>query len=392
MTDPNLSPLIEPPDSVGLAEAAGEWKSAYVHIPFCDRVCPYCDFAVVEGRDDTIGRYLTALSSEIDLEPQWHELDAVFIGGGTPSKLQPGSVAAIVGRLRDRFGFRPGVEISLEANPEDVTPRWASEIVEAGVDRVSLGIQSLDEDILQSLGRRHSPGQARASVAALRRAGIRSVNVDLIFGTPGESIESWSGTVAGALEMEVDHVSTYALTVEPPTALGRAVRAGAPAPDPDDQADKWEMAARMAAGAGFVRYEVSNHARAGHGCRYNLSVWGMGEYLAFGLGAHGFRDGVRTRNVRRLDTYLERVEAGIGAVQGADVVDGWSAELERLMLGARRVAGVRLGPGGERLLANPAGGRLVEAGVIAVRDDRLMVKRPLLTDAVTRTILALDES
>lgn len=383
--------MIERPDSVELAESAGGWKSAYVHIPFCERVCPYCDFAVVEGRDATITRYLAALSSEIDHEPAWAGLDAVFIGGGTPSKLAAAAIAAILGRLGERFGLQPGVEISLEANPEDVTPEWAASMVGAGVDRVSLGVQSLDGDILERLGRRHSPEQARTSVTALRQAGMRSVSVDLIFGTPGESIESWSRTLAGTLETGVDHLSTYALTVEPPTALGRAVRAGAPAPDPDDQADKWELAAEMAHEAGLIRYEVSNHALPGHECRYNLSVWGMGEYLAFGLGAHGFRDGVRTRNVRRLDTYLERVESGIGAVQGSDIVEGWSAELERLMLGTRRAAGVRLGPGGERLVGSPGGVRLIEAGVVVTRGDRLVVERPLLTDAVVRTILSLDE-
>ena len=383
--------MIERPDSVALADSAGAWRSAYVHIPFCDRVCPYCDFAVVEGRDDTISRYLTALSSEIEGEPAWAGLDAVFIGGGTPSKLAPASIAAIVERLRRRFGLEPGVEISLEANPEDVTPEWAESLVEGGVDRVSLGVQSLDPEILGRLGRRHSPEQALASVVTLRRAGMRSVSIDLIFGTPGESIESWSRTVAGTLESGVDHLSTYALTVEPPTVLGRAVRAGAPAPDPDDQADKWELAAEMAQEAGLIRYEVSNHARPGHVCRYNLSVWGMGEYLAFGLGAHGFRDGVRTGNVRRLDTYLERVESGIGAVQGSDIVEGWAAELERLMLGTRRAAGVRLGPGGERLVGSPGGQRLMEAGVVVIHGDRLVITRPLLTDAVVRTILSLEE-
>jgi len=383
--------MIERPDSVELAESAGAWKSAYVHIPFCDRVCPYCDFAVVEGRDDTIGRYLGALLSEIDHQPPCPGLDAVFFGGGTPSKFAPASIVAIIERLRRRFGLEPGVEISLEANPEDITPEWAASLVEGGVDRVSLGVQSLDREVLQRLGRRHSPEQALASVSTLRRAGMRSVSVDLIFGTPGESIESWSGTVAGTLESGIDHLSTYALTVEPPTALGRAVRAGAAAPDPDDQADKWELAAEMAHEAGLIRYEVSNHARPGHACRYNLSVWGMGEYLAFGLGAHGFRDGVRTRNVRRLDTYLERVESGIGAVQGSDIVEGWAAELERLMLGTRRAAGVRLGPGGERLVGSPGGQRLIEAGVVVIHGDRLVVARPLLTDAVVRTILSLEE-
>ena len=187
-------------------------------------------------------------------------------------------------------------------------------------------------------------------------------------------------------------MSTYALTVEPATALGRAVRHGAPAPDGDDQADKWELATAMLNEAGFVRYEVSNHARPGSHCRYNLGVWAQGEYLAFGLGAHRYRDGVRSHNVRRLDTYMDRMERGIGPVQTADPMRGWAAEQERLMLGLRRAAGVRPGRGGVALVQSPHGRRLMEAGVLDLSPDRqrLVVSRPLLTDEVTRAVLDLE--
>ncbi len=377
------------PDSVELAELASSWKSAYLHIPFCEAVCPYCDFAVVAGRDDLSDRYLAALEREIEIEAPWNELDSVFLGGGTPSRVGARSIGRLLKALDRRFGIRPGSEVTLEANPEDIDPESADGLASAGVTRVSLGAQSLDASVLRALGRRHTPEKVASAVEAARAAGVESVSLDLIYGTPGESLESWERTLLGALDLEPDHVSAYALTVEPPTALGRAVRQGAAAPDPDDQADKWEKASRLLAAAGLTRYEVSNHSRPGQACAYNLSVWGMGEYLAFGLGAHGFRDGIRTRRVRRIDTYLRRIESGLGAVQASDRIDGRVWEQERLMVGLRRTAGVEAGQLGAELVESEPGRRLIAAGVLELEGNRLKVARPLLTDEVVRAVLDL---
>ncbi len=367
-------------------------RSAYVHIPFCERVCPYCDFAVVAGRDDVASRFLAAVLREVEEAPIWGPLDAIYVGGGTPSRFV--GIVEIVGALSDRLGLAPGAEVTLEANPEDWSPELARRLRDGGFNRVSFGVQSFDSDVLTALGRRHRPGQALRAIADARDAGIRSISVDLIYGTPGETVASWRTSLEQAVESGADHISTYALTVEPPTELGRAVRAGAAAPDPDDQADKWELAADLLGAAGYLRYEVSNHARPGHACRYNLGVWHRGEYLAFGMGAHGYRDGVRTRHVRRLDTYLDRVERGIGPVQAADRIEGWAAEQERLMLGLRLAEGVTAGPGGVALLGSAEGRRLREAGVLAVAevDGRAMLRvdRPLLTDAAIRIVLGLE--
>ncbi|MGF1664672.1 MAG: radical SAM family heme chaperone HemW, partial [Acidimicrobiia bacterium] len=352
------------PDSAALADAAESFRSAYVHIPFCARICPYCDFAVVEGRSDVVDRYLGAVLREMDDELAWGPLDAVFFGGGTPSSVPPSALGRILIGLEKRFGLAGDAEITLEANPEDWTVERAGALAQFGFTRVSFGAQSFDEAVLASLGRRHGPDDIVRAVEVSRAERFASVSLDLIFGTPSESLASWVATVERAIDLGVDHVSTYSLTVEPTTALGKAVRAGAPAPDPDDQADKWELAVERLGQAGLVRYEVSNHARPGHPCRYNLGVWAQGEYLAFGMGAHGFRNGIRKRNVRRLDTYLDRVESGLGAVQAADTVEGWAAEAERLMLGLRRSAGVLAGEGGAALLASADGRRLVEAGVV----------------------------
>lgn len=377
------------PDSVLVADQASSWAAAYVHLPFCARVCPYCDFAVVAGRDDLIERYVSAVASEIRREDDWRQLGSVYIGGGTPSRVSPTLIGQLIDALDDRFGIEPEAEVSLEANPEDWTPSVAEGLAAHGIERVSFGSQSFDEDVLDHLGRRHDPEQIVSAVTYARAAGVRSVNLDLIFGTPGETISSWSDTLDRAIALEPDHVSCYALTVEPGTELGRAVAKGAPAPDPDLQADFYELACELLAAAGLVRYEVSNWARPGHAVRYNLAVWARGEYLAFGMGAHRFRGDIRSHNRRVLDGYLESIEQGLPPTAGSEVIEGWAAEVERVFLGIRRVAGVVAGHAGSALMNSEEGHRLVAAGVIEWVGDRLLVKRPLLTDHVARALLAL---
>ena len=384
-----MTVALGPPDAPALADTAAAWAGAYVHIPFCARLCPYCDFAVVTGRDGSAQRYVEALRREIAMEPAWRTLDAIYVGGGTPSRLAPHQLGALVDEMRSRFGLADDAEVSLEANPEDWNAALADGLLEAGFERVSFGVQSFDPGVLDSLGRAHTPDQAAAAVSTARTSGFRSINIDLIYGTPGQTGASWRATVARALELKPDHLSLYALTVERGTELSRAIAAGAPAPDPDEQADAYEEAVEACRAAGLVHYEVSNWGRPDHGCVYNLLTWAQGEYLAFGTGAHGHRDGVRRRNIRRLDAYLDRVEADLRPQQGAETLDSWGQELERLLVGLRRAAGVVPGPGGEALVRSSWGARLVDAGVLGLVGGRLVVLRPLLGDEVGRAVLAL---
>lgn len=379
------------PDSPELADRAGSLRSAYVHIPFCARVCPYCDFAVVAGQDDQTTPYLDAVVAEIEMEALWAPLDAVFIGGGTPSRIAPADLGKILATLDNRFGLADGCEVTLEANPEDWSSAIGDELVEVGFNRVSFGVQSFDSSVLNALGRLHTPSQAQAAMGLARSSGFQSVSLDIIYGHPSESNASWTRTLEQAIASGPDHISAYALTVEPGTELWKQVRSGAPAPDDDVQADRWEEAAARLSAAGFVRYEISNHAKPGHTCRYNLAVWGQAEYVAFGLGAHGYRDGVRSRRVRRLPTYIDRVNSGVGAVQDTDRITGWDAELERLMLGLRRTAGVGAGEGGAALLVSQDGLRLLDAGVLAEVEGRLVASNPLLTDEIIRGVLGLEQ-
>lgn len=373
----------------GAASPGAAALGCYVHIPFCARLCPYCDFAVVAARDDLTERYLEAVKAEIGMEREGAPLDTVYVGGGTPSRMPVGELGRILEALDARFGLAADAEVTLEANPEDWSPELATSLAVSGFNRVSFGVQSFDPEVLTSLGRRHTAAEAQLVVERARRAGFRSVSLDLIFGTAGESLTSWRTTVMVAARLEPDHVSAYGLTVERGTELSRRVAAGAPAPDADDQAEKYELAAELLKGAGLDHYEVSNYARAGHACRHNLNTWDQGDYLAFGLGAHGHRNGVRRRNVRRLDAYLELVESGRRPEAGRDEINGWDSEVERVFLGVRKRQGVPAGQVGPQLVADVEGRQLIAAGKLRVAGDWIRVVDPLFTDAVSRVVVGL---
>ncbi len=382
----------EHPDSPVLAEEARSWRSAYVHIPFCARRCPYCDFAVVAA--DEVGgldtaRYVDALIAEIGMEPDPSGVHAVNFGGGTPTRLSAHDLGRILDAIDERFGIADNAEISIEANPEDWVPAFAKDLRSIGFNRVSFGIQSFDLLVLESLGRTHSPRDAEQAVAAARSADFSTVNIDLIYGAPEETDESWRRSVELALALGPEHLSAYALTVEGGTPLGRAVLAGAPAPDPDQQAERYEYVGDAAHSARLIRYEVSNWARPGHSCRYNLSTWMMGGFSAFGTGAHDHRGGVRARNIRRLDAYLDQVEAGVRPRSGSECLDDFESERERFMVGLRLAGGVQPGSIGGPFMTSDEGRRLVDAGVVGTRGGRVVVLKPLLTDLVARSVLSV---
>lgn len=386
-----LSARALPADDPRLADAAHGWKSAYVHIPFCRRRCPYCDFAIVDESavETDHRRYIDAVVSEIDMDAGIGRLDAVNVGGGTPSIVDPALIAEVLSALETAHGFAEDAERSIEVNPEDWTTARGEAWVRAGFDRLSIGAQSFDGLVLGELGRMHHASTVDAVVAEARDVGFRSIGIDLIFGHPGESEASWDATVEHALGLDVDHVSTYALTVESGTALSRAVRAGGAAPDDDVQAERYERFEGAAGRSGMTRYEVSNHARRGHACRYNLATWAHGEYLGFGMGAHDHRWGQRGRNHRRLDRYVADVEAGRRPRLGVEVLDTRAQERDRLMLGLRLAAGTPLTETAASFAASPQGARLVDAGLMRIQGDRLILTNPLLADAVAREALSV---
>jgi oxygen-independent coproporphyrinogen-3 oxidase len=357
----------------------------YVHIPFCAHRCDYCDFATWTDREHLIKDYVDACVTDVERRTKESRRVAtsVFFGGGTPSLLEPYDLTRILGAI-DRTD---DAEVTVECNPDSVDRAKLAAYRAAGVNRLSFGVQSFQTHVLATLGRTHDPDNVARAVALARDTGFASVNVDLIYGTVGESIDDWTRSLAAAIELGVEHVSAYALTVEPGTPLGRAVAAGrTTAPDDDDQADKYVRADDMLTAAGFEWYEISNWARPGHACRHNQCYWTQGEYLAVGCAAHGHTEGRRWWNVRTPERYIDRVVAGASTEADAEMLDPAARREEEFVLGLRTVAGARPLRGAEAAAAD-----LVEAGLVDRRGERIVLTcrgRLLANDVTARLLVA----
>ena len=318
----------------------------YVHVPFCRRVCPYCDFAVRTGGPRARRRYLEALLREFELvsEP-FAPFDTVYFGGGTPSCLAPEALAAVLRRARERAGTTPDVWISMEANPEDVTPERLRAWRAVGVRTLSLGVQALDDAALSFLGRSHTVADAERAVGAARAAGVEIVSIDLIFGLPGQRAADWQRQLERAIALRPDHLSCYQLTVHERTPFGRRRAAGKLAELAERrQAELYLLGCGLLEAAGYEQYEVSNFAaRPAARSRHNLKYWRHAPYLGLGPSAHSY-DGDRRRwwNEARLDRYAGAVEAGRRPVAGSETLDDHALALETILLGLRCRAGLDL--------------------------------------------------
>ena len=381
----------------------------YVHVPFCQARCHYCDFVTYTGMERLRRPYAAALLEEAALAvaalgPERPVATSVFVGGGTPTLLPAGDLARVLDRLRELLQLAPGAEVTVEANPETVDGAMAAGLAAAGVTRVSMGAQSFDDRVLAALGRVHDAARVGEAVATLRAAAVPAVNLDLIYGGPGEDAASWSATLEAAVALEPEHLSAYALTVEPATRFGRLVAAGRMAePDEDDLADRYATACAVLSDAGYAHYEVSNWARdvttapgggpgsaepaasiepappgigppegersgpedtgraavhspqgpvrriPAHASRHNLTYWRRGRYLGLGAGAHefvagGVQDpgghGVRRWNLAGVPGYLQAVRAGRRPTEGEERLDPGQARFEALALRLRTADGL----------------------------------------------------
>jgi putative oxygen-independent coproporphyrinogen III oxidase len=355
--------------STELREPRVEQAGLYVHIPFCLTRCGYCDFNTYAGLDHLMGGYVDALLGEAELwTDEWAGTSFVslFMGGGTPTTLPIDTLRGLIDHIRDRLGFAPGAEVTVEANPDTVDEAYLKGMLGAGVVRLSLGVQSFDPAVLLALERIHSADAARAAFLAARRAGFDDVNLDLIYGADGESLASWRHTLEEAISLGPQHLSCYALTVEPATSLGRQVAAGLkPAPDPDLQADMYFVACDLLADAGFEHYEVSNWALPGHRPLHNMGYWEGRPYLGLGAGAHSYRDGTRWWNVRPPAQYMAAVSRGDRPIGGSERLSEDERRTERLLLGLRVSDGI---PGEQIDLER--GQQFVEAGLAQRHDGR----------------------
>ncbi|WP_456285554.1 radical SAM family heme chaperone HemW [Microbacterium sp. JZ70] len=372
----------------------------YLHVPFCRVRCGYCDFNTYtseELRGARQDEYADVLLREVALARDvlaeagaLRPAQTVFFGGGTPTLLPAGDLARMLEGVRGAFGIADDAEITVEANPDTVTPAVAEELARAGVTRMSVGMQSAVPHVLAALDRTHTPSNVRTAVEAGRSVGL-DVSVDLIYGAPGESIDDWRASLEAALALEPDHVSAYALIIEDGTKLARQIRRGeVPAPDDDLQADMYELADRMLADAGFAWYEVSNWARGdGRRSRHNLAYWRGADWWGFGPGAHSHVAGLRWWNVKHPAAYAQRLAAGESPAAGRERPDAAAQQLERVLLHSRIREGLAidaLPDDARRAVAGLIADGLIEPGAALRGRIVLTLRGRLLADAVVRVL------
>ncbi|HET8987725.1 MAG TPA: radical SAM family heme chaperone HemW [Humibacillus sp.] len=391
--------------ATALSTVAGSDLGIYVHVPFCTARCGYCDFntytlSELGGPGATIGvdSYADAALAELELArrvlgDESPSVSTVFVGGGTPTMLRSSDLVRMLGGIREGFGLAAGAEVTTEANPDSVTPESLAELAGGGFTRVSIGMQSAVPHVLATLERTHDPDNVARAVVATRDAGMQ-VSVDLIYGTPGESLDDWRRSLETAIALEPDHISAYALVVEQGTKLAAQVRRGLVAmPEDDDEADKYELADALLSEAGFGWYEVSNWARSEQTrCRHNIAYWAGTNWWGVGPGAHSHIGGVRWWNVKHPSAYAARLASGVSPAQAREALTDEQRYDERVLLGTRLVEGLPVGdlraPGRSAVAALIADG-LVD-GPAAVGRGRVVLTRRgrLLADTVVHRLLA----
>jgi putative oxygen-independent coproporphyrinogen III oxidase len=374
-----------------LAGMGARGFGVYVHVPFCASRCGYCDFntytpaelggaAPMHGYAHTVLAEIALAATVLGRPPR---IDTVFFGGGTPTMLAPEELGRILDGLNDAFGLAADAEVTTEANPESVTSTSLKALHRAGFTRISLGMQSVAPHVLALLDRRHTPGRAAEAAIEARSAGFDHVNLDLIYGTPGESADDFAASLSAAVAAGVDHVSAYSLIVEDGTRLAARVRRGEIArPDDDIAADRYTAADAYLPAAGLDWYEVSNWARPGGQCRHNLVYWRGGDWWGFGPGAHSHVGGVRWWNVKHPSAYAQRLAGGRSPAQARELLGPAERHTEDVMLGLRLATGLPVA-------AVPPLAELTAEGLVEVRDGRavLTLRGRLLADAVILRLL-----
>lgn len=374
-------------------------RAAYIHVPFCRHRCGYCNFTLVAGRDDLFDDYARALELELAGLGRPHEVDSLFFGGGTPTQLTPALLERVIETAKVWFPLAGIYEFTVEANPADVTAQMCELLAGAGVNRLSLGGQSFDAGKLRMLERDHSPDELRTSFEVARKW-FGSVSLDLIFGVPGESLETWEKDLQATLDLSPDHVSTYGLTFERGTAFWSRLAAGEIGRVNEEiERDMYLLAIDTLAAAGFEHYEVSSFARPDKRCRHNQVYWSGASYFAAGPGAARYVDGRREINYRSTATYLKRVLAGQSPLAEQETLGPEERSRETLVFGLRRLAGVNRQEFQRQTgyaldeLAGEAIGRMVERGLLL--DDgawvRLSREGLLVSDAIWPDLLAAAE-
>lgn len=352
----------------------------YVHVPFCRRKCRYCDFASFAGLEGLIPRYFAALQRDIEAgvpEASEWTIDSVFFGGGTPTLAGASHLTETLGCIQRRFHMSSDAEVTTEANPGTFDRDMMRQLHESGFNRLSIGLQSTHDRLLESIGRIHSYDQFLGAFDAARRAGFSNIGIDLIYGLPGQTVDAWHKTLRETALLEPEHISAYGLQVEAGTPLAADVASGRTAlPSDDETADMFLLAHEYLSGNGYDHYEISNYARPGRACRHNLRYWRCEPYLGFGSAAHSFFEGRRFARVKDPSTYVLRVMEGLSSLESSETIDVRQAVFEYLMLGLRTRDGVGAGDFERRFgfpLEGVLNGRdeIERAALIETEGDRL---------------------
>ena len=373
----------------------------YIHVPFCASRCGYCDFNTYTpgelGSSASMDSYLNALDIELELAAEslggaLQPADTVFVGGGTPSMLGASGLAQVLGYVRKSFGIASGAEVTTESNPESTSPEFFEGLLEAGYTRVSLGMQSASSRVLQVLERRHTPGRPVEAAKEARAAGFEHVNLDMIYGTPGETDDDVRATLEAVLAAEVDHVSAYSLIVEDGTAMARKVRRGElRVTDEDVLASRYALIDGVLSVAGFDWYEVSNWARPDGECRHNLGYWRDHDWWGAGPGAHSHLGDRRFFNVKHPARYTQHCTAGVLPIAEEEHLSTHDRHVEKVMLGLRLREGIArslFGAGAERALRH-----YQDRGLLTLDDDRVYLTESgrLLADGIIADVLIAEE-
>jgi oxygen-independent coproporphyrinogen-3 oxidase len=345
-------------------------RHLYVHIPFCPKVCPYCSFYKEASDRNKTQAFLDAVLAEAEGESEGLQPRTIFFGGGTPTALSTPQLEYLIGGLRERIDFSAVEEFTLEMNPATVSLEKAKALLALGVNRVSMGVQSWDPELLKTLGRVHSGPQARRSYEILREAGVGNVNLDLIFGVPGQTRGQWLESIRQTISLAPDHISAYCLTYEEDTEFFERLQRGEMVPDAGLDADFFELAMEEFEAAGYGQYEISNYARAGRECLHNLGYWRGEDYAGLGPSAVSTRSGWRRKNVADTSAYTRRVLSGEDRFESLERLDEETLRAEKVSLGLRTREGVETD-----LLDGLKIRQLESGGLVKVQEGRTALTR-----------------
>ncbi len=323
----------------------GKQTSLYIHIPFCIKKCIYCDFLSVPYDEETAAAYMDAVSRELDMrQREAQTLQTVYIGGGTPTTIPAPALAGLIRKIMDSFGMASYAEVTVESNPGTLDRDVVKELSDAGMNRLSIGVQSLDNDELKLLGRIHTVEDALRAIASARRANVENMSIDLIYGIPGQTHDVWLRTIGMALELSPAHISAYELTPEGATPLVDLIsQRRLEKPDEDSTIRMYYSAIEKLNAGGYNHYEISNFAKPGFECRHNLNYWNRGDYIGIGAGAHSFVRGERIKNTGDIRKYIRTLLEGKLPEQESTVISRKDAIKETVFLGLRKTEGLDAG-------------------------------------------------